>query len=334
MANRQRYLQASSVAWAYNSTTSAFKVLSLSASPDIIASAGAANFIGQYMPDAPLVAGRHGECAFQTFLRGSSVADLAPPEGVLLQACGMNAASSGSTPNVVWAFTGAPTANPHLATESPAGDTTPIDLTINIDRLKAQIDSCVGNAVFRFEAGTPPIIDFKFIGKVDSAVASGTLSPYAEAAHSTYVPGSTAVPFQNAGITFTPAGGSPDGTLQVASIIYDLGNMVERTQEGDGGFGEGQAAIVGYNPVITIEAYTDLIATFPWESYAVQRKQIDCAFTHNAGAGLREECDVAFGFVVIDVKRGSRNGRDTSIITGHQEVGGTPVPFSISWQAS
>lgn len=125
--------------------------------------------VGEFSPGPTRPGGNFAIMSFESEFRGSDTADVPPPEGALLRACGFAETVNGTTPNIGYKYT---LGDPHLTTGDPSGDLLPIALNAYPDGEKYQALNCVGNAIFSFVAGQNAKIAWVFRGQYSDSIKS------------------------------------------------------------------------------------------------------------------------------------------------------------------
>jgi hypothetical protein len=125
------------------------------------------NLVGSWAPGPNRAGGLFGVVTFETEFRGSDTADVPPPDGALLRACGFQEQENGTTPNIGYKYT---LADPHLLTGTPAGYVDPIDLSFYYDGRYRQVQNCVGSVVVTFGAGSHARYSWTFRGQISETV--------------------------------------------------------------------------------------------------------------------------------------------------------------------
>lgn len=283
------------------------------------------NYVGAFQPGPNRPGGRWGTLSFTSELRGSDTADTPPPEGALLRACGFRETNSGTTPSIVYTYT---LADPHLTTGDPVGYLDQINFTVNEDRLDRDFTDAVGNVIFNFTAAQIPTMGFAF--RMNAPVSAA-----AEGAADAYTVGSPPVPVQAEACTLTPSGSSAVANLVISSLIYDVGNFIDPRDDINGTYGYSDPIITGRNPAITLVVEAPLIATIDFEVLFRAQTDIDVAFTHNVGGGIREEVAVAFTGQISDQPVLSEmNGKFVYTIPMQQSIATGATPLTLTWAAS
>jgi hypothetical protein len=284
------------------------------------------NYMGEYQPGPARDGGRWIDLSFTAELRGSNVADVPPPEMSLLRACAFEEDSSGSTPAIVYSYE---LKDPHLATDTPAGDLEAIDLVHNVDRLVRTAKSCVGNVVLNFTAGQMPTLAFTMRGNLASAADGGT-----EADIDAYATYSLPVPVETSALTITPLAGEAY-TPVIKSLIYDCGNIIDPRVDMNGEQGFSAPMITGRKPSIVAIVETDLIANVNWEQLYTAQTPLAFSLTHNAGGGIREEVVITFsGLLNAFPQITDVNGMACYILTMDQWAPTSTFALKLAWAAS
>lgn len=257
-----------------------------------------------------------------------SAADDAPYIGALLRACGMCETLSGTTPNkAAWYKVG----DPHLLTDSTAGDLDPVDILINTDKLKATQSNCVGNAVFRFEAKRVPFVKFAFHG-VRSAIAMGSPA-YSEAAlEATTLPG-TPVGAGGAACTLKIAAGTAVAGLIVPYIEVDLGNAVQPQEDINGAGGYSTARYDGGLAICKFKIAAEDFASYDLHTAQAAKSRVQLLWGHAVGLGVGKEINCGFRGFITDLTTDDGPGRLHYVVTlEHTEASASE--FYVGWKST
>ena len=331
MATYRRLTRMSSLAWTpgeYSNPTAlkSFRVADLNLAAEMANAIDNNNYMGEYQPGPARAGGRWIDLSFTSELRGSDTADVPPPEMSLLRACAFEEAATGSTPAIIYSYE---LKDPHLITDTPAGDLEAIDIVHNVDRLVRTAENCVGNVVFNFTAGLMPTMAFRMRGNIVSAAAGAT-----EDAITAFDDYSLPVPVETSALTITPLAGAAYTPI-IKSLIYDCGNIIDPRADMNGEQGYSAPAITGRKPSIVAIVETDLIANINWETIYTAQTPLAFSLTHNAGGGIREEVVVTFSALlnampqVTDV-----GGMACYILTMDQWAPTSTFALKLAWAAA
>lgn len=294
----------------------AFRVSGLSLDHEFAIAVENGNVIGQPQTEPPRPGGRAINMSFTSEIRGSDTADVPPPEMSHLRACGFSETASGSAPSIVYAYEHD---DLHFLTDTPTGDTDPVQIIVNDDRLKRIGLVCVGNVLVNFTAGQLPTMTFTMRGNVSAGSA--------EAAVATLDPNSSPVPVQGEAMTI---GGV--GSLIISQFTYDSGNIVDERPDLNGVFGFSGPALTGKNPVSTVVIEAPPTGTIDFEALYYARTEIDIAIAHNTGAAIRQKLAIAFSGILTQVPQlGELNGKLVYNLTMAQSTETGADKFKMTW---
>lgn len=220
--------------------------------------------------------GRKGTCTFSTEVTPGSTTT--PPQwaSAFLPACGLVASAGVYTPR----------------TESPGSNVKTITIAAYQDGIKKILAGCMGNAVFRFEAGKVAMIDWTFMGKW-VAPADVTLLAHTAASD---------VPLRFASSGFAVGSYS----YKVNQFTLDLGNEVFMREDSADASGYVSAIITGRSPRGTFDPESDLIATK--NNYGIFLARTEQALAVSIGDGTNNIAFAAPKLQYTNIKAGSRNG--------------------------
>lgn len=326
MATYTRQSRRSSVAWAAGSIGTPVALAAYKVSGLIAQTAANAvdngNIIGERMTAPPVPGGRGIGVAFNCDLRGSGTADVPPIEGALLRACGFSETASGSTPAIVYKYEHD---DLHLLSDTPAGDTDPIDLTISQDMLQRVATGCVGNLRVVLNAGSLARLEFAFTGNLTAATAIGSHNNM-----TAYTAGVLPVAVVNEACTINGVSG-----LVISSLVYDCGNIIDPREDISGEYGYAQPIITGCAPTIAVQVEIPLTDTIDFETLYTARTQLDFSISHDTAGGIRRHCDILFSGIIAEYPKISEvNGKYVYNLVIRHDPENSGTKFSLDWKAA
>lgn len=250
-------------------------------------------FNAEMQPDVPLV-GREGQaslsqltaaigayagtCKFSIELNCASAA-VPGWASTFLAACGVGGSALVYTPD----------SRPPEASSSTAKT---ITIGAYVDGKKKMLHGCMGNAVFRFRAGQPVMIDFEFKGIWNAVSDVALLAPtYPTTAPLRFISSSLAI-------------GSVNPI--VGELTFDLGNEVVLRESSSTSTGYHSAVIVSRAPKVSVDPEAALVAGYdPYGDFLARTERVLSWACASGGHGVAFSAPKA---QVGKVSEGNRNG--------------------------
>lgn len=230
-----------------------------------------------------------------------------PSIGALLRASGFGESLTGDG----YVYTISTNLQPYSGSNTTGYDA--IDLTwnrgvvqdSNLYGLQEILKDGLANPTFTMRPGQPMRVDFDFVGRINSSTASSTTAMATDTTQ-------TAIGTEGIAGTTTAASCALGGVVGMAvkEIVISLDNGIDQREDlnGDiGGYSEPAKTETILTGSILIEE--QLLATFGIRDKHIARTSMAFTVTHDAGAGVGNECVITGNFKTAGDPKGENVGR-------------------------
>jgi hypothetical protein len=257
----------------------AFRVFDLKHDVNVINPIANANYVGAFQSDHGRIGARSTSISFASELRGY-ITTVAPPEGMLLQACGFEYAND--SPGGFSYTLG----DIHINAIDGLGDLLPVSLYKNSDGILWSATGCVGDVTINFPEKGIPYFAWDFKGNYVAV-------PSAQA-QSAFYAGKYPVAVKNEGLTFAVEGGSTYTDLVIRSLTLALNNEVVERPSMNATYGIDTYVVTGREPIYTMVVEQPYDLDPNWEDLYLDQAEINVSFVHNDGGSTGEQVTVEF----------------------------------------